>query len=137
MLGQTSAAVKTKLGDPLAIAAVRYNAETSLAFTDHAHVIEVGFISDTACYIIYVKKDGSKLEDLEVKGLLASEAYAEPWVATIVNPNTVDYVYQEQEDKGPVTRVLLAEQNACRCQLVIYTPNWQPDLDDLSANPLS
>ena len=136
MIGDKSAAVKNQFSSQPQTAAGRYNADAALVFTDDTFKIEVGFIDDAACYVIHAKKTGAKLSDLEVRGLLAFEAFAAPWEATVIDPNTTDFIYQEQLNQGPITRVLFAEQQARKTQLVVFSRNWRPDLKDLSASPL-
>jgi hypothetical protein len=154
MLGQSEDVTRSILGRPLATAQPRHQATRALHFLTDAMKIEVGFIAKSACYAIYRKRTGAPFQPLEIQALLYGIAQAADWEEQTIEPKrtakptkstrtakgsgaVTDFVYKEREGKTTaIRRVLLAQLHASGTQLVVFTPNWMPDLAALARSPL-
>ncbi len=142
MIGLTPEDLKVMLGKPLSGgASARFNADTALRYKDDAFTYEIGMIAKVSVYAVVAKVTNQRLQDLEVLGLLYSAARRGQWEQLTQPPDkkkplgttvSLDYRYLEMADKTTVARVLLARLQPRRMQLVIYSPDWRPDLPALA-----
>ncbi len=145
-------------GRPLATAKPRHQADRALRFLTDSLKIEIGFRAKKICYIIFHKRTGAPFQPLEVQTLLYNISSAAGWEAyEIVQPQlrpqrnrtapikatqpqrgVSDYIYRERKAKTAVVkRVLLAQLHSAQSQLVVFSPDWMPDLDAVAREPLN
>jgi hypothetical protein len=158
MLGESEEFAKSVFGRPLPTAKPRHQADRALRFLTESLKIEIGLRAKKICYVIFRKRTGAPFQPLEVQSLLYSIAHAAEWeeheaahaqarAARSRSSRTktarptrgvADYIYREREGKtAAIKRVLLAQLHASQSQLVVFSPDWMPDLSALARTPLS
>ncbi len=158
MLGESEEFAKAVFGRPLAAAKPRHQADRALRFLTESLKIEIGLRAKKICYAIFRKRTGAPFQPLEVQSLLYSIAHATEWEehepaqapvrtararasrtkAAQSTRGVADYIYREREGKtAAIKRVLLAQLHASQSQLVVFSPDWMPDLSALARAPLN
>ncbi|MBL9187701.1 MAG: hypothetical protein JNK23_09500 [Opitutaceae bacterium] len=119
--------------------AKRFNAAACTRHQHGAYKYEFGYIAGYCCYVIIQKQTGGLITVVERQALLARNG-AGAWAVLEGKedqknqPITFQFTPPKEETKFPSP--LFAAHQRQRSQLVIYHPRWEPDLQQVEANPL-
>lgn len=150
MIGLMADQVKLQYGTQLAYpGGGRYNSKGATRHEDKAYKYEFGYLDNVSIYVIVNKKDGSRIQDLEASAFRSVAGSKDAWeLQTKPEPKTdtspekihdatpLDWTYTEKDEKGTITKALYCQHQGMRVQLVIFKPEWRPDLADLAKTRL-
>lgn len=148
MIGWTSEEIAQAYGAALPYSRPhRYNAESEERHgtMGSGYKYEFGFINRLSVYVIVDKQHGGRFALLEALQFMSAAGHAVEWklLAPAADPKqpapdyaTQDWAYLETNADKKIVRTLFAELQQGQDQLVIYDPQWQPDLAEVAQSRL-
>jgi hypothetical protein len=152
MIGLTSAQIAQAYGAALPYSRPhRFNAEGE---ERHGNLssgfkYEFGFINHLSVYVIIDKQHGGRFSHMEALQFMTSAGHAVEWTllpsssaaftpkpAPPSDNSPMDWEYLETDASKKIVRTLFSELQQGRDQLVIYDPQWQPDLAEVAKSRL-